>query len=187
MRWQCTELFVSRPVKIRKPLRNEIQLLAELGSRLFQQTFNGLYSHEDLHAFLDRVHSSASVAYDWDHGCEFWVAETVGQAAETANWVGYCKAGPIKVPVEVGDRRVLELRQIYVDREFHRCGIGAEFMREFLELCKARNIEVAYVSCYTENKQALAFYARYGFEVVGTYDFEVGEHRDQDHILCKLL
>ena len=60
-------------------------------------------------------------------------------------------------------------------------------MKCFLELCNERDIEVAYVSCYTENSQALAFYAHYGFEVIGTYDFEVGEHRDQDHILCKRL
>lgn len=178
---------MSRQVKIRKPLRNEIEQLAELGSRLFQQTFDGLYSDKDLQAFLDRVHSPESVAYDWDHGCEYWIAEAEGQGGDPGSWVGYCKVGKVKVPIEVGDHRVLELRQIYVDRNFHRCGIGAAFMKQFFELCNARQIEMAYVSCYTENKQALAFYARYGFEVIGTYDFEIGEHRDQDYILCKHL
>ncbi len=154
---------------------------------MFQQTFEGLYSDIDLHAFLDKAHSPASVAYDWDHGCEFWIAEAAGQGGETEEWVGYCKAGPVKVPTDIGNRRALELRQIYVDREFHRRGIGAQFMQRFLQLCHQRDIELAYVSCYTENERALAFYASYGFEVVGTYDFEVGDHRDQDHILCKRL
>ena len=183
----CTEQFVEQSIQIRKPSRSEIPQLAELGSRLFQQTFDGLYSDEDLQAFLDKAHSPEGVAYDWDQGCEFWIAERAGQGTASATWVGYCKAGPLKVPVEVGDRRALELRQIYVERDFHGRGIGDQFMQCFLELCNARKIEVAYVSCWTENKRALSFYARYGFEVVGTYDFEIGSHRDQDHILCKRL
>ena len=174
-------------IEIRTPLRSEIPQLAELGSRLFQQTFDGLYSDADLKAFLDMVHSPEGVAYDWDHGCEFWIAEAAGQGGTEKTWVGYCKAGPVKVPVEVGEQRVLELRQIYVDREFHRRGIGDAFMQRFLDLCQQRAIEVAYVSCYTENERALAFYAHYGFEIVGTYDFEIGQHRDQDHILRKKL
>ncbi len=178
---------MAHSIEIRKPLRSEIPQLAELGSRLFQQTFEGLYSDEDLNAFLGAVHSPASVTLDWDNGCEFWIAEAAGQGGQKRDWVGYCKAGPVKVPIEVGNQRALELRQIYVDRQFHRRGIGAAFMQRFLDLCRERVIEVAYVSCYTENERALAFYNHYGFEVVGTYDFEVGQHRDQDHILRKLL
>jgi diamine N-acetyltransferase len=174
-------------IEIRKPLRSEIPQLAELGSNLFQQTFEGLYSDSDLKGFLQKVHSPAGVAYDWEHDCEFWIAEAAGQGGAEKTWVGYCKAGPVKVPVDVSTRRALELRQIYVDRAFHRRGIGEAFMQRFLELCREREIEVAYVSCYTENSRALDFYAHFGFEIVGTYDFEVGQHRDQDHILCKKL
>jgi len=182
-----SELFVLQSIEIRKPLRSEVPKLAKLGSRLFQQTFDGLYSDADLQVFQDKVHSPTGVVCDWDQGCEVWIAEAAGQGDALGTWVGYCKVGPGKVPVEVGNRRVLELRQINVDAEFHRRGIGAEFMQRFLDLCHERAIEVAYVSCYTENAPALAFYAQYGFEVVGTYDFEIGEHRDKDHILCKRL
>jgi diamine N-acetyltransferase len=178
---------VLQSIEVRKPLRSEIPQLAELGSRLFQQTFEGLYSEADLKAFLDMVHSPAGVAYDWDHGCEFWIAEAAGQGGAEKSWVGYCKVGPVKVPIELGLQRALELRQIYVDRQYHRRGVGAAFMQCFLDLCHQSEIEMAYVSCYTENERALGFYAHYGFEVVGTYDFEIGLHRDQDHILCKKL
>ena len=169
-------------VVVRKPLRSEIPQLAELGSRLFVQTFDGLYSDEDLQAFLNQVHSPAGVAYDWDAGCEFWIAERI---AEAGTFIGYCKAGPVKVPYDVGDRRVLELRQLYVDQPFHRGGVGSMFMREFLQLCEEREVQDAYVSCWSENQKALAFYARFGFEQVGEYAFMVGNHRDHELILRK--
>lgn len=175
-------------IEIRKPLRSEIPQLAELGSRLFQQTFDGLYSDEDLQTFLTRVYSPSGVAEDWDAGCEFWVAEVAGEGngVVPSRFVGYCKAGPVKVPVEVGERRALELRQIYVERDYHGCGIGGQFMQRFLELCRIRSVQEAYVSCWSQNQQALAFYARFGFEVIGSYDFLVGEHRDHELILRKL-
>ncbi len=180
---------MTRSFLIRKPLRSEIPQLAELGSRLFQQTFDGLYSDADLQAFLAKVHSPAGVAYDWDAGCEFWVAEAVGQGSGLGTdqpcLIGYCKAGAVTVPIEVGERRVLELRQMYVEREAFRCGIGSKFMQAFIELCNLRNIQDAYVSCWSQNVRALAFYAHFAFEVIGSYDFMVGEHRDHELILRK--
>ncbi len=172
---------------IREAQRSEIPKLAELGKRLFVQTFEGLYSHENMADFLNKVHSPARVTADWDSGCVFWMAASVGQGGSSDEWVGYCKAGPLKVPVETGDRSTLELRQIYIDRDHHRQGIGARFMQLFLELCHTRQIQDAYVSCWTENQNALAFYSRHGFEVVGTYDFMIGQHRDRDHILRRTL
>ncbi len=175
--------------EIRKPLRSEILKLADLGSRLFQQTFDGLYSAEDLQAFLTQVHSPAGVAYDWDAGCEFWIAEAAGQGSavggDELRFVGYCKAGQVKVPIEVGERRALELRQLYVDRDLHRCGIGSKFMHAFFELCGLRSVQDAYVSCWSENQKALAFYASFDFKIIGEYEFLVGDHRDRELILLK--
>ncbi len=175
--------MLNKQYLIREADRGEIPQLAELGKRLFEQTFDGLYSEADLNAFLTQVHSPEGVKADWDSGCVFWIAERVGQGGDAGELVGYCKAGPLKVPAETGDRRVLELRQIYIDCNHHRQGIGAQFMQRFLDRCSSLQIEDAYVSCWTENDTALAFYARYGFKIVGTYDFMVGSHRDRDHIL----
>ena len=182
---------MNQSVVIRKPDRSEIPQLAELGSRLFQQTFDGLYTEQDLQAFLTQVHSPAGVAYDWDAGCTFWIAEAVGQGSavgsEPNQLVGYCKAGPVKVPLEVGNRRALELRQLYIEKSYFRCGIGSKFMHKFFVLCDELNIQDAFVSCWSENERALAFYASFGFKEVGKYEFLVGNHRDHELILCKQL
>ena len=39
------------------------------------------------------------------------------------------------------------------------------------------------LSVYVDNHRARRFYERYGFEVVGKYDFMVGSHADEDLIL----
>jgi diamine N-acetyltransferase len=173
---------VTTEIELRKPLRAEIPQLADLGRRLFQQTFDGLYSEVDLNAFLDRVFHHDGIAADWDDGCEFWVAIDA-----EAKWVGYCKAGPVRVPIELGDVNALELRQMYVEKQHHRCRIGSRFMERFHDLCQRRKVDQAVISCWSENTQALAFYRSFGFQVIGQYDFMVGQHRDLEYILSKSI
>jgi RimJ/RimL family protein N-acetyltransferase len=40
-----------------------------------------------------------------------------------------------------------------------------------------------FLSVFIDNHRARRFYARYGFEEVGRYDFMVGTHADHDLIL----
>lgn len=176
-------------VSIRKPLPSEIPEIAAIGRRLFIETFDGVYRDADLVEFLDQVHSVDGVTTDWNAGCQYWIAETDQVAPElrATQWIGYCKAGPVSVPVDLQERRSIELRQLYIDRLFHRFGIGSKFMAEFFKLCVIREIQDAYVSCWSENAKGLAFYNRFGFEVVGQYEFIVGQQRDAELILCKRL
>ena len=44
-----------------------------------------------------------------------------------------------------------------------------------------------YLTVYVDNHRARRLYERYGFEVVGRYDFMVGSHADEDLILRKAL
>ena len=176
-------------VSIRKPLPNEIPEIATIGRRLFIETFVGVYSDEDLTVFLDQVHSVEGVTVDWNADCQYWIAETDQDDTQlqAKQWIGYCKAGPVSVPVETYERRSLELRQLYIDGLFHRFGIGSRFMAEFFRLCEIREIQDAYVSCWSENAKGLAFYMHFGFEVIGQYEFVVGKQRDAELILRKRL
>ncbi len=172
---------------LRQPSRQEIARLSELGKLLFTQTFAGLYSQADENAFLNRVYSIDGIAHDWDSGCEFWIAEE----QQTGSWVAYSKSGPVKVPAHTVQKqrppleRCLELRQLYVHRDYHRYRIGTRMMEKFLDRCKREHVQCAYISCWSENKSALAFYGRFGFHPIGSYDFPVGEKVDIEYILCR--
>jgi RimJ/RimL family protein N-acetyltransferase len=48
---------------------------------------------------------------------------------------------------------------------------------------RARGAQELYLSVFTDNHRARRFYARYGFEEVGPYQFMVGTHADNDIIL----
>jgi GNAT superfamily N-acetyltransferase len=95
---------------------------------------------------------------------------------------GYCKLGPPSLPFEVTGP-TQELRQLYVLKPWHGAGIAAALMDWALDQARLRGAEQMFLSVFTDNHRARRFYARYGFEEVGTYHFMVGSHADDDIIL----
>lgn len=155
--------------------------LAQLGRELFIETWAPLYLPEDLNDFLDKVHTPEAVLFDFENDRHYWIAEHQNE------WVGYCKAGPLDVPVDIGDRRALELKQLYIQRAHHGTGVADRLMQLFLEWAAQHKIQDAYISCWSENFRALAFYKRYGFEECGRYIFHVGKKQDDERILKRCL
>lgn len=146
----------------------------------FCDTFAHLYPAEDLTAFL----SSFGVA-DWeeqlrDSAYAFRIGEVDGEP------VGYVKLGPMEFPVQTARAAVL-LDQLYILKDYHGIGMAHGLMDWALDETRRRGAEELYLTVYIDNHRARRFYARYGFEGIGRYDFMVGNHADEDIIMRKLL
>jgi len=155
---------------------SDAAMLAALGRATFVETFGHLYTTENLAAFLE------------NHSEERWRAELadprfrVRLAEEDGRAAGYAKLGPPSLPFET-KRNATELRQFYVLEPWHGRGVAGELMRWVLGEARTLGAEELYLSVFVDNHRARRFYARYGFEQVGTYDFMVGTHADLDLVM----
>lgn len=146
----------------------------------FSDTFAHLYRPEDLRAFLN------------DFTLERWRGELSNPqfafriAEEEAAPFGYMKLGPLRLPVEP-TAPALELKQLYVLKDWHGTGAANELMEWGLAEAAARGARELYLSVYTENCRARRFYERYGFVFHAPYVFMVGEHPDEDMIMKREL
>ena len=160
----------------RDALPADAALMARLGPETFTETFGHLYTPENLAAFLT-VHSE-----------ENWLAElsdprfSVRLAEEEGAAIGFAKLGPPSLPFEVKGPTA-ELRQLYVLRAWQGAGVAGELMAWVLAEARNRGAAQLYLSVFVDNRRARRFYARYGFEPVGRYDFMVGTHADEDIIM----
>jgi GNAT superfamily N-acetyltransferase len=93
----------------------------------------------------------------------------------------FAKLGPRALPVEPSGP-ALELRQLYVEEAWHGQGVSHALMRWALDEARARGASELYLSVWSENHRAKAFYRGYGFTYVGPYAFIVGEQADEDEI-----
>lgn len=157
---------------------------ADAIDRIFQtsfcDTFAHLYSSADLEAFLAQFSNLSWRSELGSSEFAFRLAEVDGQP------VGYVKLGPLKLPVDT-PRNGVELKQLYILKEYHGVGIAHALMDWAIAEARKRGGEELFLTVYVDNHRARRFYDRYEFEAVGRFDFMVGSHADEDIIMRKAL
>lgn len=151
-------------------------LLATIGAETFVETFGHLYAPADLAAFLTN-HTVAGWTGELADPRYHVVLAMVGDDA-----VGYAKLGPPSLPFEPTGTPI-ELRQFYVRQGWQGTGLAATLMEHMLDTARATGADELFLSVFVDNHRARRFYERYGFERVGSYDFMVGNHRDEDDVM----
>ena len=68
----------------------------------------------------------------------------------------------------------------------HQRLVGARLFHEALTWLEREGPRTLWISVWSENHGAQRFYARYGFEKVGEYDFIVGQQRDHEFMYRRL-
>lgn len=169
---------------ILRPCRaGDAPALALVGQATILETYAQVLPLADLLHHCGVQHGEALYA-DWltrpDH--RLWLAEV----AETGAPVGYMALTPSHLPVPAGPRDV-ELRRIYLLSPFQGGGLGARMMRTAVEAAKAAGFERLLLSVYSENAQAMEFYARQGFSQAGVQKFRVGANDYDDLVLALRL
>jgi GNAT superfamily N-acetyltransferase len=150
--------------------------LAKLGAESFTATFGHLYAPDDLALFLQNHTPAAWAAELANPAFAVCIAEADGVP------IGYAKLGPPQLPFTPTGTPA-ELRQLYVLAPWHGAGVAAALMDWVIATARNRGADELFLSVFTDNVRARRFYARYGFEAVGTYAFMVGNHADEDIVM----
>ena len=163
---------------VRRAVSADADVLSELGTRTFIETFGHLYAADDLAAFLAEHHSPAACARTLaDPRYAAWLLEQDGVA------LGYALAGPCGLPhadARPGDG---ELKRLYLRRDAQNGGDGGRLFDAALAWLDRDGARPVWISVWSENLGAQRFYARRGFAKVGEYEFVVGRQRDHEYIL----
>ncbi len=163
---------------IRRAGPADAETVSALAARTFTETFGHLYPDEDLRSFLAEsyaVERSRIVLAHPDYA--IWLLEDDGVA------VGHAAAGPCGLPhpqVSPGDG---ELKRLYLLRSHQNAGLGGRLFDAAMQWLLRDGPRTLWIGVWSQNFGAQRFYARHGFEQVGTYEFPVGRMRDLEFIL----
>jgi ribosomal protein S18 acetylase RimI-like enzyme len=168
-------------VTLRRALASDAPILSEFGWRTFRETFledlGCTYPPEDLQAFFDDAYR-AEVFAGWigsdAHGV--WLAEQDGAV------VAYAVTGPCSFEHEAVTPGAAELKRLYVSREGQGKGVAPRLMDEVLAWMSERSHAPVWLSVWSGNHRAQAFYRKWGFEKAGEYEFPVGNSRDHEFL-----
>ncbi len=169
-------------IMIRRATPDDCDILAALGERTFRETFVEEfampYSADDLAQFVAQSYAPEIFAAKLaDPSQALWLAFSGEQP------VAYANAGPCRLPHPDVQPHDGELYRLYVSQDQHGRGMGRLLMDAALTWLDRDSPGPLWLGVWSGNLKAQAFYARYGFEKVGEYDFPVGGTRDHEFIM----
>ncbi|HEX7853195.1 MAG TPA: GNAT family N-acetyltransferase [Sphingobium sp.] len=168
---------------IRLALRADVPALAALKRATFRETFiDGFgiaYPPEDQAIFEAETYGELRLSSEIaDRGHATWVVE-----APDGDLIAYAHAGPCKLPHDEVRDGETELYQLYMLEAWKGGALGRALMERALGWMEGHSRGRQWLGVWSGNERAQRFYARFGFERVGNYDFAVGDHRDHEFIL----
>lgn len=167
-------------MKIERPALPDAAALSRFAVGAFLETFGALYDPADARLFLSEWNTPELLQAQIGNPDD-WQIALIRHADGTI--AGFAKLGPLDLPLADGQpaQNGIELYQLYVGETAKGTGVAKTLMDWAIDEARAR-AAILYLSVFTENPRAQAFYRRYGFVDVGRNAFRVGNHVDEDRI-----
>lgn len=176
--------MVKPEINISRAGPGDAQLVSDLSIVTYIETYRGSCPDHDLTAFIDRCFNEKVITEELkDPDDLYYIAFADGFPA------GYIriKEDENEYPLEV-KHKALEVKRIYVLKEFHSKKIGAALMSYALELAAENNYKLLWLGVWEENERAKLFYEKLGFtDINQTYTFYVGNTAQTDRWLVKFI
>ena len=168
-------------IAIRRATVADAQAVSRIATRTFTETFGHLYPDEDLRAFIDENYAVERQALILDHpDYAIWLLEHDGEA------IGHAAAGPCGLPHPQATTADGELKRLYLLPGLQGGGWGGRLCEAALDWLERDGPRTLWIGVWSQNLGAQRFYARYGFEKAGEYEFPVGRVRDHEFIFRRL-
>jgi ribosomal protein S18 acetylase RimI-like enzyme len=171
-------------IEIQMATHENAQLISELSAVTFFDTFQGTCTNEDIRGFIKDYFSIERVERELhDNDDYYFIAFLNGNAA------GYMRMKEEASDVGIINKhKGIELKRIYVLKEFHSQKVGAELMAFALDFAAEKNYELIWLGVWEHNEKAKAFYKKWGFEDTGvTHPFPIGNTAQTDKWLFRFI
>ncbi len=169
---------------IRRASVSDAALLSEISIVTFSDTFKGTCTDDDLESFVQEHFNETQVEKELQDESDFYF---IGYLNEIA--VGYIrlKQGISDIKF-VNDYKAIELKRIYVLKEYLSKKIGAALLDFALNFALQNDFKILWLGVWEHNERAKAFYKKYDFINSGVeHPFPIGSTPQTDVWLYKFL
>ena len=165
-------------MQIRKLDITDLENLQKISIITFRETFEEVNSEEDMQKYLDENLSLERLKNELENqNSEFYFAENNGEI------LGYLKLNFKDAQTEKVEENHFEIERIYVLKAFLGQKIGQILFDKAIEIGREKNLEYVWLGVWEENKRAIRFYEKNGFEIFGKHDFVLGEDVQTDLLM----
>jgi ribosomal protein S18 acetylase RimI-like enzyme len=97
---------------------------------------------------------------------------------------GYSKITFNTLNKDIASKNATYMSRLYLLKEFYGLNLGKELFDFNIEFSKQHKQQGIWLAVWIENKRAINFYTKMGFDIVGEYDFKISDtHTNPNHIM----
>lgn len=163
----------------------DLEELALLAARTFPLAAPDDATPQSLAAFIEQNLSVARLAdHLADPQCDLLVHQA-GPGEALDGYVLLVAGEPDDADVQAAltIRPTIMLSKFYVDPGAHGQGLAGQMMQAAFAAAEVRAVSGMWLGVNQENARAQRFYAKQGFEIIGTKRFQVGDRLEHDYVL----
>lgn len=165
-------------IALRRAALGDAPSLSVLAERTFRDAFGARNSPEDMDVHCARHFSPDIQAREIaDKGIVTMLA------LEDRQFVGFTQMTLNKPQPHVVGEHPAELNRIYVVAQQQGKGVAQALMQQAVADAKAAGADVLWLGVWEHNPKAMAFYRKFGFEIVGSHPFMLGHERQRDLVM----
>ncbi len=176
------------PITVRSATVADAPALSRLAAATFRDTFAADNTPDDMARYMAEAFTPAKQAAEIaDPGAVVLLAELHGEARNAPVLVGYAHLVDGEVPAAVTGPAPMELKRLYVAREWRGRGAAPALMDASLAAARARGRATLWLGVWERNPRAAAFYTKYGFVRVGEHVFVLGDDAQTDWLMARAV
>jgi len=171
-------------INIKRATPDDAGLISHLSKNTFEDTFRGTCTDEDLQSFVDSIFSPAAILNDLKDENDFYFIARFNSVA-----AGYMRLKEDYTEyTQIKKYNALELKRIYVLKEYQSKKVGAALMSYALQFASEKKYEVIWLGVWEHNEKAKSFYQKWGFIDTGdSHPFPIGNTPQTDNWLIKFI
>ena len=176
--------MVTAEIKIKRAKEEDAELISNLSTVTFRETFTGTCTEDDMIHFVENTFSLTGTQQELKDKNDFYFIAYINQVA----------AGYMRLKEDFTDYpaitkyNALELKRIYVLKEYQSQKAGAALMQFAINFAVENNYKALWLGVWEHNEKAKAFYKKWGFIDTGkTHPFPIGNTPQTDQWLIKFI
>ena len=167
---------------IRRAKASDAPSLAVLAERTFRDTFGPRNSPENMDSHAAKVFGPEIQLREIG---ERSLVTTIAEADR--RMIGFSQLRLSHAHASVVAQRPAELARLYVVAEWQGRGVSRDLMQDALDTAKREGCDTLWLGVWEHNPKAMAFYRKFGLEVVGTHAYMLGQDRQRDLVMAVKL
>ena len=169
-------------IDIQKVEVADLELLRVFSKDTFYEFFAHLNTPENMEAYASVAFTPERVMTELNNpNSHFYFAMQDNEIA------GYLKLNLADAQNEFKEADAMEIERIYVSGKYHGKYIGKQLLDFAIRMALNKKFRYVWLGVWEHNDKAMAFYKRNGFEVFDSHVFWLGDDKQIDLLMKKIL